>query len=72
VSIETADDGLPDKGGLMRVGHPDCSCGHYSDGLFAGPAPTATTQTLQIHLMLRRSMRMVGVMMFLFGHLSTT
>jgi hypothetical protein len=36
------------------------------------PRPPPPSQTLQIHLMLRWSMRMVPVMMFLFGHLSVT
>jgi hypothetical protein len=49
--------------------------GRYSAGLFAAPRPPRQpppSLTLQIHLILRWSMRMVPATMFLFGLLSIT
>src|ERR1700688_2950474 len=47
--------------------------GRYSAGLLTAPRPlrqASPSPTLQIHHILRWSMRMVPAMVFLFGHLS--
>jgi hypothetical protein len=58
-----------------RSGHQDsqkCPYRPLFGRSFCLPAPTTTGATMQIHLILGWSMRMVPAMMFLFGLLSIT